>query len=150
MQVLTLLVAVLALFFSLVGPYVTWANVQRQTRAMLRESWMRQFREKIAELMNVHVALLARAPDDDLADQEAALFFAVDLLLAERGDEYRAFRQTVHDYVFPEEEPRMVSEEEFTEEAAKILRRERATIEADLTWRWSPSLRGGALPRAGS
>jgi hypothetical protein len=136
------------------------ANLQRQLQVTVRQTWMRDFREQVAQFMAWHRALKLRqmhhgslppgdreknARQTEIQDGMLHTFHAIYLLIAERDEDeqHTAFVQSLLEFVNPPNE----QEEEARAQAivggaAAILRRERGTIEAPGRW-WRARLRSG-------
>jgi hypothetical protein len=141
-SVLSLVVAILAVFF---GPLVARANTQRQIRATAREAWIREFREQAATLMAAKAAPGFFDPSDqsrgrrrgaEVIDMQNSAFFALRILIAEKGTKYEAFAEPLRRFLESKSIGKPVEEvsgrapllegEEFVSAAADILQRERA------------------------
>jgi hypothetical protein len=143
-----LILSVLAIVVSLVAVLMARANLQWQAQ----ETWIRDFREQVATLMAAKAAPGFYDPADqsrgrrraaEITDKQNSAYFAICLLVAEKGTKYEAFAEPLNRLLSSTGEAE--DSREFVTAAADILRRERATLDAD-PW-WLALLRLGAVGR---
>lgn len=137
---LSLIVAILAVFF---GPLVAWAVARQQIAVTARETWMRDLRDKVAAFLSAHQAYLLHIASHttgdpvkekrlaDIHDAESPPFYAIRLLIAEKGPEYISLVQVMDRLVRATTEQTGPCRDELMTTAEDILRRERAAIAAD-------------------
>ena len=137
---LSLVVAILAVCF---GPLVAWTTSRQQISVAARESWMREFREKVAVLLTVYDAFLTHIANHtttdpviarqltDLADAQTLHYHAIRLLIAEKGQQYPAFIGSVDRLLRATSNDVALRKDELFKAAEDILQREQTAIEAD-------------------
>lgn len=144
--ILSLVVAILAVFF---GPLVARANVQRQIEVAAREAWMREFREKAAQVVAWWDAfeLLKRADkanDAAMAERLDALllaFHAMRFLVLEKGGQHAQFQEAMDRFLHSPDDQKEQHLPQIAVAVGEVLLRERAAIETDQAIiRWQPWL----------
>ena len=138
--VLSLVVAILAVF---IGPLVTWAVTRQQIAVTARETWMREFREKVAVFLSSSAAFRVHVKHHTTGDPEkekrlaeindagTPSYHTICLLVAEKGSQYAAFVQIMDRLGAAAPEKAAFHVREVGAAAEDILRRERAAIAAD-------------------
>jgi hypothetical protein len=138
--VLALVVSILAVFF---GPLVAWTVARQQSIVAVRETWLREFRERVAALLSAYEAFLIHIqthttgdPEKenqlaDINDAQRLPYFSIRLLIAERGHEYTEFISSIDRLRAATSDQVASRREELFRAAEDTLQRERAAIAAD-------------------
>jgi hypothetical protein len=155
---LSLVISLLAAVGWIATALTARLNLQRQIRVASREAWMREFREKVAELLSKNWALRAhmksrvmdiigheRRPDliahetrrVDLNDARGLCLYSISLLLDERGLPEEGFGQLLAALQNAKDDDTAgTAQIAVLKETGIILRRERTAIEAGRWWPW--------------
>jgi hypothetical protein len=133
--VLSLVVAVVAVVAVFVGQIVTWRVMKRQLTATTRQTWMNGFREEVAKILSLQLALKVLSKTfttgnaeqekmkSDINDQMSLCYYKLQLLTGEGGQDRHLFCQLVNDFLKGSKQ-----EDEIINEAIKILNGERSLL----------------------
>lgn len=139
--VLSLAVAILAVFL---GPVVAWAIAQRQIAIAARETWLREFREKVAALLSAYDSFVIHAAKHtsgnvederrltELNDKQRLPYHAILLLIYENGEkEYSDLISNMEKLLQSRTNEVRENKEKFFKSSISILKKEGDYISKD-------------------